>query len=219
MRLYLRALSYFRQDWRLIVALLAAIGLSTVFGLLTAWPMAILIDSVLSPTPVRPDWIHRLLLSPLPHGRLGQLVGLAVLGLVLKLGQDGLGIVQKLLTNQINYNGLLRIRCDLYRKLQALHLAYHKSQPQGDAIYRLSSDTFGCQTILQVLVATAVAGCTLVAMTCVLVTRNPRLTLLAFAIAPVLATAEHRLRPPAEDAAASSASGSTPSSPPTSSGR
>src|SRR3712207_9140438 len=60
-------------------------------------------------------------------------------------------------SNQINYNGLVRVRCDLYRKLQSLHLAYHKSQPQGDSIYRVGSDTFGFQTLLQVLVQTMVA--------------------------------------------------------------
>ena len=31
---------------------------------------------------------------------------------------------------------------DLFQKLRALSLAYHRSQPQGDAIYRLSYDTF-----------------------------------------------------------------------------
>ena len=51
----------------------------------------------------------------------------------------------------------MRVRCELFKKLQSLNLAYHKSQPQGDAIYRVSSDTFGFQTILQVLISTLVA--------------------------------------------------------------
>jgi subfamily B ATP-binding cassette protein MsbA len=186
MRLYVRALSYFRFDIRLIGLLLLAIVLSTGIGLLMAWPMAILIDSVLA-TPTRPDFIHTLFLSPLPHSRLGQMIGLAIVGLLLKFSQDLLSMVQTILSNKINYNGLMRVRCDLYRKLQALSLSYHRSQPQGDAIYRLSSDTFGCQTILGVIITTAVAVITLAVMSAVLATRNLNLTILALSIAPVLA--------------------------------
>jgi len=188
MRVYLRAVGYFREDWGLVLLWLGLIAFSTVVGLLSAWPMAILIDSVLS-GPGTSDWIHRLFLSPLPSSRFGRIIGLAIIGLGLKLCIECLTALQTIVSNQLNYNGLIRVRQDLYRKLQALHLAYHRNQPQGDAIYRLSSDTFGCQTILQVLVNTVVAAGTLVAMTLVLATRNLPLTLLAFSIAPVLAAA------------------------------
>lgn len=188
MRFYLRALSYFRNDWGVIALWLSLMGASTGLGLLSAWPMAILIDSVLNTPPVS-DGIHRLFLAPLPTSRLGQIIGLAVIGLLLRLTQETLTAAQTVLNNHLNYNGLVRVRCDLYRKLQALHLAYHRSQPQGDAIYRLTSDTLGFQTILSVLVSTIVAGGTLVAMTLVLATRSFSLTLLAFSIAPVLMAA------------------------------
>jgi subfamily B ATP-binding cassette protein MsbA len=187
-RLYVRAISYFRQDLLLIVWWILLIGVSTAAGLLSAWPMAILLDSVLS-TPTRHDMIHRLMLAPLPSGRVGQIAGLAVIGLVLKIFQDLLSAAQTIISNQVNYNGLLRVRCDLYRKLQALSVSYHKSQPQGDAIYRLSSDTFGCQTILGVIVSTFVAVATLLVMTGVLAARSLPLTLLAFSIVPPLAVA------------------------------
>jgi ATP-binding cassette subfamily B protein len=186
MGLYLRALAYYRRDWPLVAALLGVIGVSTAIGLLMAWPMAILVDSVLS-APAQSDWVHRFFLGMLPSGRVGQIIGLGVAGVLLKFAQDLLSVVQQVLSNQINYNGLVRVRCDLYRKLQSLSLGYHKSQPQGDSIYRVASDTFGFQTILQVLVQTLVAVVTLVVMTCVLMTRSVPLTLIAFAIAPPLA--------------------------------
>jgi subfamily B ATP-binding cassette protein MsbA len=186
MRHYLRALSYFKADWPLLVLLLVLIGMSTAVGLLMAWPMAILIDSVLA-APTAQDWAHRLFLGFLPSSHVGQIIGLGLCGLALKFGQDLLSMLQSVLSNHVNYNGLMRVRCDLYRKLQSLNLAYHKSRPQGDVIYRLSSDTFGFQTILQVLIATLVATVTLVVMTCILVTRSVPLTLTALAIAPPLA--------------------------------
>src|SRR3954451_5381038 len=108
MRLYLRALSYFRKDVPLIGIQLLLIAISTGLGLLMAWPMAILIDSVLA-TPTKHDFVHRLFLSPLPSSRLGQIIGLAVAGLVLKLSMDLLSVVQTIVSNQINYNGLMRV--------------------------------------------------------------------------------------------------------------
>ena len=128
MRLYWRAISYFRADWPLVLLLLGLIGASTAIGLLTPWPMAVLLDSVLS-APTKSDLVHKLLLAPLPTSAVGRIIGLAALGMLLKLSQDLLSVAQTIVTNFINYNGLLRVRCDLYRKLQALNLAYHRSQP------------------------------------------------------------------------------------------
>jgi ABC-type multidrug transport system fused ATPase/permease subunit len=188
MSLYRRAVAYFRPDLHLVVVWVALIALSTGLGLLAAWPMAILVDSVLGSGGAN-DWIHRAFLGVLPADRFGQILALAGIGLGIKLAQDLLGACQTVVSNQVNYNGLMRVRCDLYRKLQALNLAYHRSQPQGDAIYRLNSDAFGCQTILNVVVSTAVAAVTLVVMTCVLSTRSGSLTVLAFSILPGLAVA------------------------------
>ena len=98
-------------------------------------------------------------------------------------------MAQAVVANKINYNGVMRVRCDLYRKLQVLNLGYRKSRPQGDAIYRLSSDTFACQTILQTLIAALVAGVTLLTMACVLWTRSAPLTVAALSIASALAVA------------------------------
>ena len=186
MRLYRRAVAYFRPDLHLIIGWVLLVGLSTGLGLLAAWPMAILVDKVLTPG-ANNDWLNRVVRALLPHDRPGQIVALAIIALGIKFAQDALGACQTILSNHINYNGTMRVRCDLYRKLQALNLAYHRSQPQGDAIYRLNSDAAGCQAILNVLVSTLVAAGTLVAMTCVLSSRSVSLTILAFSILPGLA--------------------------------
>ena len=187
-RLYARALSYFREDSILVICWVGLIGLSTAVGLFSAWPMAVLLDSVLA-APTQHDVVHRLFLAVLPAGRVGQIIGLALATLALKVLQDFLSAAQAILSNQVNYRGLVRVRCDLYRKLQTMSVSYHKSQPQGDAIYRLSSDTFGCQTILGVVVSTLVAVSTLLVMSVVLATRSVPLTLLALSIVPPLAAA------------------------------
>lgn len=188
MRLYLRAVSYFRPDWPLICLWIFLTCLATGLGLLAAWPMAILVDTLLNANGLA-DLPHRLFLTLLPHHRLGQIIALAAAGLLLKVFGDLLGAVQTIVCNQVNYNGLMRVRCELYRKLQSLSMSYHKSRPQADAIYRLSSDSFGCQTILGGLVSTAVAAGTLGVMAAVLGSRSVSLTLASFAILPFLACA------------------------------
>ena len=76
MGVYRRALRYFKPDSGLIAALLALIGVQTVLGLLAVWPMAVLVDSVLTTTP-KNDGIRHLFLAVLPRSQVGQVLGLA----------------------------------------------------------------------------------------------------------------------------------------------
>ena len=109
------------------------------------------------------------------------------MAVVLRLVQELLAMAQRLINTYIGYHGLLRVRCDLFRKLQQLSIGYHKSQPQGDAIYRLSYDTSGFQTILTVLVnSVVVSAVTLAFMTWVMLTMNGPLTLITLSVAPLL---------------------------------
>ena len=92
---------------------------------------------------------------------------------MLRVAKELLAMAQRLIAVNIGYNGLIRVRCDLFRKLQQLSLGYHKSQPQGDAIYRLSYDTGGFQTILNVLLnSVLVSGVTLMVMTWLMLQMN-----------------------------------------------
>ena len=74
MRLYLRAVSYFRQDLPLVAVLLVIIFASAGLGLLMAWPMAILIDSVLTTTPRGGDLLHRALVRQVEDAHTGDKV-------------------------------------------------------------------------------------------------------------------------------------------------
>src|SRR5205814_9578931 len=148
MRFYLRAISYFRSDRWLIASLLILIAGAILLGLLQAWPMAILVDAVLTPQPRAHTWIHRLFLAPLPNSRLAQVLGVTLVSMAMKITQDTITMFRAMINNKLRYNGTARARTQLYDKLQSLGMDYHKSQPQGDAIYRLSQDTFGFFGIL-----------------------------------------------------------------------
>ena len=191
MRFYLRAVAYFRQDWSLIGLFLALIMLSLAIGLMQAWPMALFVDVVFNTGPVRPSFFEHIFLFALPHNRLAEVIGVALIGAGLKFGQDAIGALKILVNNRFTYNGRLRVRCDLFAKLQQLPMAYHRSLPQGDAIYRVLNDSWGPDQILNVLINSVTAAVTLVAMIAVLLSRNVALTLFAVSIAPLLMITNH----------------------------
>ena len=125
-----RAVSYFAEDRHSICLLVILTVFSTAIGLLQAWPLAVMIDSLIATTPAN-DWLHRLFLAPLPDPPLLQVAGLAAIALALRLLQELLTTARKLLRTRIEYKGVLRVRCDLFRKMQALHLGYHQSAAGG----------------------------------------------------------------------------------------
>src|SRR5687767_3185252 len=185
-RAYTRALHYFREDLGKIILTLFLIGTSTVLGLLQPFPMAIFVDSILKGSH-QDHWIHRAFFRMAPVESLGgQIIVLAGLTLLLRVVQELLSMWQTLVKINIGYNGLVRVRCDLFRKLQELSLSYHRSRPQGDAIYRLSYDTTGFQGAVNTVTGILVNVVTLITMAAIMFTMNWKLALAAMSVAPLL---------------------------------
>ena len=181
----LRSLGYFREDSPLVIFLLILMGSSALLGLLQAWPLAVLVDSAVG-TPAEKNWMQQLFLTTFPNDPLARIVALALTALVLRLLQEFIGTARRVVDLQVQYNGLMRARCDLYRKLQAMHIAYHRSQPVGDSLFRLTTDTFGCHAVLSVIVNIAFAVVTLSVISALLMAKTVGLSLLALSIAPPL---------------------------------
>jgi ABC-type multidrug transport system fused ATPase/permease subunit len=158
---------------------------STGLGLLQAWPLAVLVDSALG-TPSIDSWMHRLFLALLPDDPISRIVGLGIMALVLRFAHELIAMARRLLTPRIHYNGLLQVRGDLYRKLQGMHLDYHRSRPMSDSLFRLTTDTLGFQAVLTVMINLLVAAITLCVIAGLLMGRNAGLTLIALSIAPPL---------------------------------
>ena len=182
---YVRAAKYFREDLGKVIFSTLLIGLTTLASLAQPFPLAILIDSVLGNKPDA-HWYDRLFHRLAPHGVVAQIVILAIIMLALRLVQELIGLWQGYLKIVIGYNGLLRVRSDLYRKLQALSLAYHQTRPQGDAIYRISYDAYGVLNAFNVIQTIFVNAIVLVCMAAIMLSMNWRLGLIAVAVMPVL---------------------------------
>ena len=134
---YRRAMAYFAPDWAWICVLVLLIAVSVAVGLLEAWPLAVLIDSVLTSEP-KGDWVHGLFLSVLPADKMGQVVGLVLIAMAAQIVGYLAWLGRMMINYHLNYRGTTRVRYDLFSKLQELGLTYHRSRAQGDAIGLLS---------------------------------------------------------------------------------
>ena len=121
-------MAYFRADWPLVAVLIVLICISVAVGILEAWPLAVLIDSVLTDQP-KGDWIHALFLSVLPDTKTGQIVGLVIIGMGLQLVGYLVWMARMMINYHLEYRGTTRVRYDLFGKLQHLGMSYHKSRP------------------------------------------------------------------------------------------
>jgi subfamily B ATP-binding cassette protein MsbA len=132
------------------------------------------------------NWVYRAF-GRIELDRSARMVAyLAAAMLVMRVLVEVLRTVQTQLSIAIGYRGRARVQADLFQKLQALSLDYHKSQPQGDAIYRLSYDTHGFQGVLNVVLGAVVNVAALALMLVTMFTLNWRLTLVALAVIPLL---------------------------------
>ena len=184
-RFFSRILAYFRRDLLFIVSLVLLIGISLAVGVLMVWPVSIMVDVVFSPTP-KADPLYRGFLSMLPKSVPGQVVGLAVMGLLLKLTQDVVMLGRQMINNRMRYSGTARVRTELFDHLLGQTLAFHRATPQGDKIYRVTTDAWGFFGVLDVFLGAAVSAATLLVIASVMMMRSVPMTLVALSIAPAL---------------------------------
>ena len=190
MRLYTRAISYYRPD-ALKLSVFVALGVAAHFlGLLAPWPLAILIDTVLVAPSSRVaggnEGIHRLLLSVLPSSVVGQVVGLAVMLLLIKAAQELLKLASMMTQFSLNFGVLMRVRRGLFHKFQSMTPLEHGKLPEGDAVVRLCYDANGPAGIVNSLIDAAFGLGLLVSIGYLLFSASPALALAAMSVLPVL---------------------------------
>jgi len=184
MKFYLRSLSYFRDDRTLIGVSLLMILVMTFMGVLWPVPLAIFFSTVKGEA--TDNWIYDLFFFIPRDNSLRMVLLLSAAMLTMRLAGELMRTVQAQMNIKIGYRGRARVQADLFQKLQALSLKYHKSQPQGDGIYRLSYDTHGFHGVLNILLGIIVNAGALVVMLFTMVFLNWKLTLIALLVVPAL---------------------------------
>ncbi|MCC6850454.1 MAG: ABC transporter ATP-binding protein [Deltaproteobacteria bacterium] len=148
--------------------------------LLKPWPLKIVVDNVLTGTPVA--WAPATALGPRDL-LLAACLGLVLLYVVLA----GLGTLNNATTIAIGQGMVNDFRLDLYQHLQRLSLRFHTSRDVGDLLYRVTADTFAIQTlsmngVFPIITALVLFG----GMVVVMARMDGLLTVVALAVCPVI---------------------------------
>ncbi len=145
MKHFFRALQYFRPDkGRVGLVFLLLLG-GTGVNLLKPWPLAIIVDSVLGQKPM-PAWLQEW------RPEAGAGFWLAMLGgiiLLLHTAHGALTASQNYLSIRVSLCGLMRVRNEVFTRLERLSLRFHQGAAMGDTIYRAAWDTYSFQTLFQ----------------------------------------------------------------------
>jgi subfamily B ATP-binding cassette protein MsbA len=188
-RFYKRILSYFTADWLLIGVLVALIWVALFAGVLEGAAYGVVMDSVLSDR-IRTDWPSRMIMWPLAHyDRAHLIVALALFWLGLRALNDTVLLLREMINHRLRYNGTARVRIELFDHLQTLSPAYHRSRPQGDAIYRVTTDSQGFFGVLDTFIGAVNSVLTVVVIGSVMMGFNMTLTVVCLTMAPLLVLA------------------------------
>lgn len=177
-----RAFPYLRGQWRLAGSSGALTGLSSVLGLLSPWPLAILIDSVLGDRPI-PDLLDPLLGSWSPQGLL---VFAVTAGLLLTVVENGAGVFDQYVSTRLEQSMVLNFRSDLFQHAQRLSLAFHDRRRTGQLVMQINMQAGSVGSVVMSLPPLAHSVITLVGMFLVAYRIDHGLALLSLSVAPFI---------------------------------
>jgi ATP-binding cassette, subfamily B, bacterial len=180
LQLYGEVFRRMRQYRARLLAVIMALGFSSIIEAAKPWPLKIVIDNVLRAQPLRLRWLpvltrHQLLLCS------------CIVLVLIYLLVGAISVVNNYVTISIGQRMVNDLRAQLFDHLQRLSLSFHRRREIGDLMVRIAYDTMSVQTIAmnglcQILSAAAM----LAAMFYVMVRMDVGLTLAAVAIIPLL---------------------------------
>src|SRR6266850_7846176 len=134
--LYARLADYVRAEARLLAITIVVMLAATAVTLARPWPLQVIVDSVLGTRPA-PGWISGLLAPSATEALL--VVAVVFMAVAIVLSQ-ALTFGQQYASQLLGQRMVLRLRCDLYAKLQRLSLVFHDRASAGDLIHRVTGD-------------------------------------------------------------------------------
>jgi len=178
-----RILKYLRPYWKFAILSVVVSTTLTLIGLLTPWPMKMLVDSVIGGKPL-PDVVTAIFGESSNRTTLLWLVIGAQL--LLAVVSNGLGVIANYATTRLDLGMTLDFRSDLFKHVHRLSLAYHDQRRSGMLLYVVNSMDSAPTHLLMTLLPLAQNILTLVGMLWITYTIDPQLALLSLTVVPVL---------------------------------
>jgi len=172
-------LPYLRPHRRLAILSIVLMVASAGMALLSPWPLAILLDTVLGnkPLPALLGWLHGL-------GTYQLLVFAVIAGLVFTALEHGLAVVDNYVNTKLDQSMVLDLRSDMFRHAQRLSLAYHDSKQMGKLMFQINTQAAAVGAIAVSVPPLLQSVLTLVGMFVVIEQIQPTLALLSLTVMP-----------------------------------
>ncbi|MDX6689187.1 MAG: hypothetical protein QOG15_644 [Solirubrobacteraceae bacterium] len=176
-----RVLPYLRPHRRLAAGSLVMVVASSAMALLSPWPLAILIDTVLGNHPL-PSLLGGL-------GAMGryELLALAVgAGLLVTGLEHGLAVIDEYLNTRLDQNMVLDLRSDMFRHAHRLSLAWHDTKRTGKLMYQINNQAAAVGSITVSIPPLLQSALTLCGMFFVVYQIEPTLALVSLSVVPFI---------------------------------
>jgi ATP-binding cassette subfamily B protein len=178
---YRRVLPYLRPHKRLAGTSLAVMVGSALMALLSPWPLAILLDTVLGnePLPSLLGWL----------GGIGtyELLGIAVgAGLLITALEHGLGVADDYVNTKLDQSMVLDLRSQMFRHAQRLSMAYHDSKQMGKLMFQINTQASAVGSVTVAIPPLLQSVLTLLGMFAIVVQIEPSLALLSLTVVPFI---------------------------------
>jgi ABC-type multidrug transport system fused ATPase/permease subunit len=184
MKYFPRVLQYLKPYWRLACLSGVLIVLGATLGLLTPWPLQILIDNVLEEKPFSP-FLARFL-APLADNRGLLLIFVAAAALLITILQNATTVLHDYVSTKIDQSMILDFRSDMMQHAQRLSLAFHDQRRTGKIIFAINNMGSEVARMLMIIPPLAESFLTLIGMFWILVVLDWEVALLAMGVVPFL---------------------------------
>lgn len=179
---WLKLLRYAWPQRHGLLVMCALMFMSVALGLLTPWPMKVIIDNVLKDDPLDRN-LAQLSLLPASQSKEGMLAWMAAATVMLYLLRQVITILQSYIKSGVGSRMAYGLAADLFDALQRRSLLFHRRQRSGDLIRRVTTDA-NCvrELVLEVYLPLLMSLVTIVSMCIVMWQLNPWLAALAFGL-------------------------------------
>ena len=177
---------YLRPHRRALVLLGGLLFLEVVLGALQPWPLAFVLDYVLTGRPL-PSFLANLVGPVDVQVRLVMLVVVAIAGVGLALANQLVTFQATQVQVRTGQRLVYDLRYRLFEHIQRLRLHHHVTTNTGDAVYRIDVDSYSIENLVMsgifpLLTSTAA----LIVMFSLMASIDPTIALLSLAVVPFL---------------------------------
>jgi ATP-binding cassette subfamily B protein len=178
-----RTAPYLRPYRKALWAVLALTIFTALFGLAEPWPLAIILNEVLSDT--EPTGVIRTIFGSDPTVWV-VLVSMVTLRFLIIVAGNGFTVLNHYLGSKLEQNMVLDLRSDLFAHVQRLSLTFHDERQTGTLMSQINNQAAAVGNIVMVVPPIAEATLTLVGMLVIATLIDWQLALLALLVVPFL---------------------------------